>query len=80
MRLVPVWRRRTADDSAGPWIKSSYSAYTGNCVEVQGLPGSTIRVRDGKNPKNGVLSFTAAEWDAFIRGVRNGEFDRKPPS
>jgi hypothetical protein len=62
------------------WIKSSYSSYTGNCVEVQGLSGDTIRLRDSKNPKNGVLSFTAAEWDAFIDGVRNGEFDRKPPA
>jgi hypothetical protein len=75
MRFLPVPRRQSADDSLGPWIKSSFSAYTGQCVEVAGLTSDTIRVRDSKNP-NGVLSFTAAEWDAFIRGVRNGEFDR----
>jgi hypothetical protein len=23
-------------------------------------------------------TFTTAEWDAFIGGVSNGEFDRKP--
>jgi hypothetical protein len=80
MRFLHVPRRRSADDSADPWIKSSFSSYTGQCVEVAGLTSDTIRVRDSKNPKNGVLSFTGAEWDAFIDGVRNGEFDRKPPA
>ena len=64
--------------SASKWIKSSLSSYTGNCVEVAGLASDAIRVRDSKNPQRGVLNFTPAEWDAFIGGVRNGEFDRKP--
>lgn len=71
--------RKSGSDSSGTWIKSSLSAYNGNCVEVAGLSGDTIRVRDSKNPRGGVLSFTTAEWDAFIGGVRIGEFDRKPP-
>jgi hypothetical protein len=62
---------------AGTWIKSSLSAYNGNCVEVAGLADDRIRVRDSKNPRGGVLNFTPAEWDAFVGGVRNGEFDRK---
>jgi hypothetical protein len=53
------------------------STYNGNCVEVAGLAEDTIRVRDSKNPKGKVLKFTPAEWDAFIGGVRNGEFDRR---
>ncbi len=71
-------KRRQATETAGPWIKSSFSSYTGNCVEVAGLASDTIRVRDSKNPAGGVLSFTPGEWDAFIGGVRNGEFARKP--
>jgi hypothetical protein len=66
-------------DSSGGWVKSSFSAHNGNCVEVAGTAGDLIRVRDSKNPHGGMLSFTAAEWDAFVGGVRNGEFDRKPP-
>jgi len=62
----------------GDWIKSTLSGFNGNCVEVAGLAEDTIRVRDSKNPRGGVLSFTTAEWDAFIGGVRMGEFDRKP--
>ncbi len=76
MGFLP-WRRQPTGTASGGWIKSSFSAYQGNCVEVQGLRGDTVRVRDSKNPGNGILSFTAAQWDAFVTGVRNGEFDRE---
>jgi hypothetical protein len=46
-------------------------------VEVSGLTDDRILVRDSKHPRRAVLNFTPAEWDAFIGGVRNGEFDRK---
>jgi Domain of unknown function (DUF397) len=69
--------RRSGIDPSITWIKSSFSTYNGNCVEVAGLTSETIRVRDSKNPRGGMLNFTSAEWDAFIGGVRNGEFDRK---
>jgi len=49
----------------------------GNCVEVAGLSGDLIRVRDSKKPGGAMLGFTPAEWDAFVSGVRNGEFDRR---
>lgn len=75
MRIFAI--RHSVDDSASAWIKSSLSAYNGNCVEVAGLTGERILVRDSKHPRGAVLNFTTAEWDAFIGGVRNGEFDRK---
>jgi hypothetical protein len=68
---------RSGDDSSEVWIKSSLSAYGPDCVEVAGLGSDQIRVRDSKNPRGGILNFTIREWDAFIGGVRNGEFDRK---
>jgi Domain of unknown function (DUF397) len=68
---------QSGNNSSGDWVKSSLSIQTGNCVEVAGLAGDTIRVRDSKNPAGGVLNFTATEWDAFIGGVHKGEFDRK---
>jgi hypothetical protein len=81
MRSFAIWDiRRSAGSSAGTWIKSSLSAYNGNCVEVAGLANDMIRVRDSKHPRGAVLNFTPAEWDAFIGGVRNGEFDRKSRS
>ena len=48
----------------------------GNCVEVAGLAGNFVGVRDSVNPKGMVLGFTQGKWDAFVVGVRNGEFDR----
>jgi Domain of unknown function (DUF397) len=78
MRLFAVWSgRRSADNASSVWVKSSLSTYNGNCVEVTGLADDTIRVRDSKHPRGAVLNFTPAEWDAFVGGVHNGEFDRK---
>jgi hypothetical protein len=34
-----------------------------------------ITMRDGSKPDGPVLVFTPAEWDAFVAGVRDGEFD-----
>jgi hypothetical protein len=69
-------RHRSVVAPASTWMKSSFSSYTGNCVEVAGLDSDAIRVRDSKNPSGAALRFTPAEWDAFVAGVRNGEFDR----
>jgi Domain of unknown function (DUF397) len=57
------------------WRKSSFSFANGNCLEASSASASVL-VRDTKNHGRGpVLRFTADEWDAFIGGVRNGEFD-----
>jgi hypothetical protein len=49
-----------------------------NCVEVAALPDGEIVIRDAKDtrPDAPLLRFTAAEWDAFLRGVEAGEFTR----
>jgi hypothetical protein len=48
----------------------------GECVEVGQLPGGSVSVRDAKDPERGIsLVFTHDEWDAFVKGVKNGEFD-----
>ena len=55
------------------WRKSMASG-TGNCVQVAAV-GRMIYVRDSKTaPSGSVLAFTEAEWDAFLSGVRAGEF------
>ena len=57
------------------WVKSSLSAYNGNCLEAAGLDGGDVGVRNSRDPGGPVLRFTPGEWEAFIGGVRNGEFD-----
>jgi hypothetical protein len=46
-----------------------------NCVEVADLLDGKIGVRHSKDSEGPVLRFTSGEWDAFLGGVRNGEFD-----
>jgi Domain of unknown function (DUF397) len=81
MQLFSIGRakrsRRTAGKLVQDWAKSTLSQYNGNCVEVAGLATDAILVRDSKNPRAGHLRFTPAEWDAFVGGVRLGEFDRR---
>jgi len=57
-----------------PFRKSSFSVYLVACVEV-GVRDGLIRVRDSKDRDGGELTFDAGEWDAFVRGVKAGEFD-----
>jgi hypothetical protein len=79
---MPCWvsrtlKRRSSADANIEWAKSSFSHVNGNCVEVTGLSTQMIRIRDSKNPEGPALLFTPTEWDAFLDGVRNGEFDRR---
>lgn len=61
-RTALAWRTAT---------KSSGS----DCVEVARAPADMIAVRDSKDRDGPVLRYTAAEWDAFLDGVKRGEFD-----
>lgn len=62
--------------SSAVWRKSSHSGGNGGqCVEVAtNLPGM-VAVRDSKDPDGPKLLFTPVEWQAFIAGVKAGEFD-----
>lgn len=63
-----------AQDSGIDFRISSY-CHHGGCVAV-GIDQDEILVRSSRLPDSPVLRFTAAEWDAFVAGVRDGEFDR----
>jgi hypothetical protein len=45
------------------------------CVEVARLTG-TFLVRDAASPDGSKLSFTAADWAAFVTELRTGSLDR----
>jgi hypothetical protein len=58
-----------------PWLKSSYSGNTGNCVEVA-MAGRVVAVRDSKDPAGPQLAFAPHEWRAFALKVKAGRHSR----
>ena len=62
-----------SDPVHGDWHKSTASG-TSNCLEVA-FTAQTVLVRDSKDPAGLALTFSRSEWDAFLTGVRQGEFD-----
>jgi hypothetical protein len=56
------------------WFKSSFSS-TNGCVEVAHLPEGGVAVRDTKDRDKGPHFFTRHEWECFLAGAKNGEFD-----
>ena len=62
------------------WQKSRRSNHSGNCVECAVLPdGAGIAVRNSRDPEGPALVYTPAEMEAFILGVRDGDFDNLLP-
>ena len=59
-----IWRKSTRSDGNG-----------GNCVEVARNLAGVVAVRDSKNPTGPALIFTRSEWQAFVGGTKDGEFD-----
>ena len=46
----------------------------GNCIRV--APNADmIVIGDSKNPDGPSLSYSRAEWAAFVEGIRQGDFD-----
>ena len=56
------------DLSAARWRKSSRSSESNTCVEIA-FAGSTIGVRDSKNPTGSVLTFPASSLASLVRAM-----------
>ncbi|MEU6774038.1 DUF397 domain-containing protein [Streptomyces sp. NPDC046759] len=52
------------------WMKSSYSAGNGACVEVKSPADAELAVRDSKVVEGPVLAFPADAWNAFVASVK----------
>ncbi|GAA1115666.1 DUF397 domain-containing protein [Nocardiopsis metallicus] len=64
------------DTTHAVWMRSSLSNPDSEAiVEVAEFDDGFRAVRDGKSPEKGTLFFTPAEWEAFVLGARDGEFD-----
>lgn len=59
-----VWERCGPDDGSP-------------CVEIAyfGENADNVAMRDSRHPEGPILRFTPGEWNAFVLGVQDGEFD-----
>lgn len=57
------------------WKKSARSNPNGACVEVTKLPDGRTAVRHSRNVEGPAIIYTRAEIEAFMGGVKDGEFD-----
>ena len=56
------------------WRSSTFCSYLFWCVEVA-CDGDRVAVRNSSDPERTTITFTLHEWQAFIKGVKAGEFD-----
>jgi hypothetical protein len=55
------------------WRRSSKCANC-ECIEVARISTDRYLIRDSKRPEAEALSFTGAEWAAFVAGIQAGDF------
>lgn len=55
------------------WFKSSFSDSASSCVEVVFDGEGFVLVQSTEGGHS--ISFNKIEWDAFVAGVKAGEFD-----
>ncbi|GAA4619566.1 hypothetical protein GCM10023108_45220 [Saccharopolyspora hordei] len=65
--------RDRLDFSKAEWITSTDDPDEPG-VEIAFVDGY-VGMRNGADPDGPVLVFTPAEWDAFVAGAKDGEFD-----
>lgn len=72
---MPVKNGVPADQLDACWRKSQVSNPSGSCVELAELPGDEIAVRNSREPSGPALIYPRVEISAFLRAVKDGEFD-----
>ncbi|MFE4862649.1 DUF397 domain-containing protein [Streptomyces sp. NPDC056670] len=65
------------DISGVEWHSAPGTAEDEERVEIAYLPAGAVAMRSSVDPST-VLRYTEAEWQAFVLGARDGEFDLEP--
>ena len=61
-------------DSTLIWRKSRASGPNGGCLEVA-KSGSSVLVRDSRDPAGAMLVLTCVQWRSFLRHIKGGAAD-----
>jgi hypothetical protein len=55
------------------WRTATYSQGNGSCVEVAGLSGGRVAVRDTKDRPGPAIVMTADMWRTFLASTQRGD-------
>ena len=71
---MPAKKEFPVEDSDFRTSINTFKHLKPRCVQVA-KKSRGVAVRDSKDPSKTTLFFTHGEWNAFIKGVKAGEFD-----
>ncbi|WTW94860.1 DUF397 domain-containing protein [Streptomycetaceae bacterium NBC_01309] len=63
------------DISGAEWISYGEDTTGEGVVQTAEIGGGAVAMRNSVHPEGPILRFTKGEWDAFVLGVKDGEFD-----
>jgi len=61
----------SSDTAPAFWRVSSQSTANSDCVEV--ASGDIVRMRDSKDRRGPVLTFTLTSWHCFVEAIKHDE-------
>jgi hypothetical protein len=63
------------DTAAARWERTTHEDGTPAALEIGYADNGLVALRMAEDPEGDVLIYTPSEWEAFVEGVRDGEFD-----
>ena len=63
------------DTAAADWRRTTNEDGSPGKLEVGFAADGLVALRYAEEPDGTILIYTPAEWDAFVAGVKDGEFD-----
>ncbi|MFG3338736.1 DUF397 domain-containing protein [Glycomyces sp. NPDC048151] len=63
------------DSSTARWERTQHPDGTPAALEIGYADNGLVALRMAADPEGDLLIYTPSEWEAFIEGVRDGEFD-----
>lgn len=63
------------DTAAARWERTTHEDGTPAALEIGYADNGLVALRMAEDPDGDILIYTPSEWEAFVEGVRDGEFD-----